>query len=434
MLDLSTLDALTDRQLLIRLIVLLTSLVKVQVQHRERTPSSTACRNGPACSYRPRCWFNHAETPPAAPSPPATPRQAAQRPEDAPHANKPNRCLSSSQRSCPWLAGLMVGRSRLPPPCGTQKETFATANPFGAIAPRRRKRRAPVPRVNSTTPCPTFSSSSADDASSIDRKYRLTSRRKSKPSQDRLVDPPTSPRRSSTSSEWRNPPSSTSPTAEDTRTSEPRRQSPTPPPKYQPVDPPASSRKSSSSDVLSLRTSPTPFTSPPAQRLLRLSHNYDTVTFDEIRCLAANAPLRTKPSQDQPVDPPTSLRRSSSSGVQHMRTPATISISTPAQRLLRLSHNYDTVTFEDIRCLAATAPLCTTPPKDQPVETPSPLLLPFSTGWQPPDLPNATSTLNQFFIYAVRRPHAQEEVSDRFPLLFSTGWRPPDLPPTLPLH
>ena len=95
------------------------------------------------------------------------------------------------------------GVRHLPPPCGTQKETFATANPFGAIAPRRRQRRTPVPRENSTTPCPTCSSSSAGDAPSSDRKYRPrppTSGRKSKLPQGRLIYPPTSRRRSPSSS------------------------------------------------------------------------------------------------------------------------------------------------------------------------------------------------------------------------------------------
>ena len=58
MLDLSTLDTLTDRQLLIRLIALLTSLVKVQhCDHSVR--DRTVCRNGANCSYQPNCWFRH---------------------------------------------------------------------------------------------------------------------------------------------------------------------------------------------------------------------------------------------------------------------------------------------------------------------------------------------------------------------------------------
>ena len=45
MLDLGTLDGLTDRQLLASI---------VSVKHRDqRTPSHTVCRNGSSCSYKP---------------------------------------------------------------------------------------------------------------------------------------------------------------------------------------------------------------------------------------------------------------------------------------------------------------------------------------------------------------------------------------------
>ena len=63
MIDSGTLDSpSTDRQILFKLIALLPSLITVQ--HRDRSPSSTACRNGSPCSYRPRCWFSHAVSPP----------------------------------------------------------------------------------------------------------------------------------------------------------------------------------------------------------------------------------------------------------------------------------------------------------------------------------------------------------------------------------
>ena len=58
MLDLDTLESQTDHQILLRLVALLTSLIAAQ--HRDRFPSSTPCRNGPACSYGTRCWCRHA--------------------------------------------------------------------------------------------------------------------------------------------------------------------------------------------------------------------------------------------------------------------------------------------------------------------------------------------------------------------------------------
>ena len=58
MLDLGTLESQTDCQILLRLIALLTSLIAAS--HRDHFPSSTPCRNGPACSYGTRCWCRHA--------------------------------------------------------------------------------------------------------------------------------------------------------------------------------------------------------------------------------------------------------------------------------------------------------------------------------------------------------------------------------------
>ena len=55
MLDLGTLGSQTDRHMLV---ALLTSLIAAQ--QRDHFPSSTPCRNGPACFYGTRCWFSHA--------------------------------------------------------------------------------------------------------------------------------------------------------------------------------------------------------------------------------------------------------------------------------------------------------------------------------------------------------------------------------------
>ena len=122
MLDLSALDTLTDRQLSIRLIALLTSLV----QHRDRSPSSTVCRNGDTCSYRPNCWLSHAIPPPE-----FTVRRAG--------TARSAQSSASSQRSATTWRTPRPGRALAtpPPPC------FSGRNAFGSLAPRRRRRHSP---------------------------------------------------------------------------------------------------------------------------------------------------------------------------------------------------------------------------------------------------------------------------------------------------
>ena len=118
MLDLDTLESLTDRQILFKLIGLITSLITVQ--HRDRSPSSTPCRNGSACSFVPRCWFSHA---PHTVPPPTKSSVLPQR--SAPIWRTPRPCRASATPS---------------PPC------FSSRNEFEPLAPRRRRHRSPVQR------------------------------------------------------------------------------------------------------------------------------------------------------------------------------------------------------------------------------------------------------------------------------------------------
>ena len=146
MLDLNTLESLTDRQILFKLIGLITSLITVQ--HRDRPPSSTPCRNGPACSFRPRCWFGHA-------------------PHPVRHAGTPPSPASPAlyQRSVPaWRTPRLRRASAAPSPT-----CFSSRNAFGSLAPRRRRRRSsgrhrplpirldaplpPAPSTSSPAPC-----------------------------------------------------------------------------------------------------------------------------------------------------------------------------------------------------------------------------------------------------------------------------------------
>ena len=119
MLDLNTLESLTDRQILFKLIGLITSLITVQ--HRDRPPSSTPCRNGPACSFRPRCWFGHAPHPVRRSGTPPSPASSA-----------------LHQRSVPaWSTPRFRRASAVPSPT-----CFSSRNTFGSLTPRRRRRRS----------------------------------------------------------------------------------------------------------------------------------------------------------------------------------------------------------------------------------------------------------------------------------------------------
>ena len=157
MLDLDTLESLTDRQILFKLIGLITSLITVQ--HRDRSPSSTPCRNGSACSFVPRCWFSH-----------------------APHTvPPPTKSPVLSQRSAPiWRTPRPCHASATPsPPC------FSSRNAFEPLAPRRRRRRSPVlrrapaaNRPDETTPSSTPCTTSSELSLSPPRRRRRHQRRR----------------------------------------------------------------------------------------------------------------------------------------------------------------------------------------------------------------------------------------------------------------
>ena len=152
MLDLSTLPRLTDGQLLIRLIARLTSLVTVQ--HRDRSPSSTVCRNGNTCSYRPNRWFSHALHTVRRPATPASTKSSA-----------------FSQRSAlTW---------RTPCPCRAlaTPSCFSEENAFVSLAARRRRRQSPgrhrpLP-IRFDAPLPPPPSSSLPAACQYRRRRRL---------------------------------------------------------------------------------------------------------------------------------------------------------------------------------------------------------------------------------------------------------------------
>ena len=139
MLDIGTLDSQKDRQILLKLVALLTSLIAAQ--YRDRLPSSTPCRSGPACSYGTRCWFSHAA--------PHTVRRSG----TPPPATASSKRIAASWRTSgrPSAAREQLASSPLParpsstaPPSG--------GNTFGPLAPQRRRRRDPhVPR--STAGC-----------------------------------------------------------------------------------------------------------------------------------------------------------------------------------------------------------------------------------------------------------------------------------------
>ena len=134
MIDLGTLESLSDRQILFKLIGLVTSLIAVQ--HRDRSPSSTPCRNGSACSFRPRCWFSHAA------------------PHTVRRSGTPLPATVSSQRTAAaWrtTSRPSTAKTRLtsaPSPARSfSLAPPADENTFGPLAPRRRRRRNPqVPR------------------------------------------------------------------------------------------------------------------------------------------------------------------------------------------------------------------------------------------------------------------------------------------------
>ena len=100
------LDTLTDRQLLIRLIALLTSLVTVQ--HRGCSPSSTACRNGNTCSYRPSYWFSHARHAVRLPGTTQSTKSSAFSQRSAPTCHKPRSCSASATPLPPCFSGRNV--------------------------------------------------------------------------------------------------------------------------------------------------------------------------------------------------------------------------------------------------------------------------------------------------------------------------------------
>ena len=149
MLDLNTLDTLTDLQLLIRLIVLLTGLVKVQ--HRDRSPSSTVCRNGATCSYQPNCWFSHA---------PHTVRHSGTPPV-------PQRPASTWRTPRPCCASAAPS-----PPC------FSSRNTFGPLAPQRRRRRSPIPLRASAAVQPCVESPSPPSCTTSSESSPLRRRRR----------------------------------------------------------------------------------------------------------------------------------------------------------------------------------------------------------------------------------------------------------------
>ena len=150
MLDLGTLDALTDRQLLVKLIALLTSLTTVQ--HGDRSPSSTACRNGPPCSYRPGCWFSHAVSSPG------------------PSVRRTDTTLSAQHTGSSAYAQRLATTWRTPRPNRASTPLtspplpgFSSGNAFSSLVPRRQRRRSlrtpPVaPRLASPASPPSFSS------------------------------------------------------------------------------------------------------------------------------------------------------------------------------------------------------------------------------------------------------------------------------------
>ena len=268
MLDLSTLDTLTDRQLLIRLIALLTSLVKVQ--HRDRSPSSTVCRNGANCSYQPNCWFSHA---PHSVRRSGTPASVPQRPASTWRTPRPCRATATATPS---------------PPC------FTSRNGFGPLAPRRRRRRSPAPLRASTATQPSDASSPPPSCTTLSESSPSSLRRRRRHKQRRRYT--TTCRSTSTSS---TPPASCTnsyPSPRLQRSSSPWRPPPPPPPTEFPIAPPSQLRLPLSASQL---------------RLHRLRHEFDAVTFDDISRIAAATPHRRSSTlttysapAPQPLTPP----------------------------------------------------------------------------------------------------------------------------------